>query len=42
MRNEFFDFIVFGGLQRLLLAVQMGAGVDFENFDNFIVFLVVQ
>jgi len=44
MRDEFFDhgllfhFIVFGGLRRLLLAVLMGAGVDFKNSGNFIVF----
>jgi len=48
MRNELFDhgllfdFIVFGGLRRLLLAVLMGAGVDFENSGIFIVCLVVQ
>jgi len=48
MRKEFFDHglpfdcIVFGGVRRLLLAVIMGAGVDFDNSGNFIVFLVVQ
>jgi len=39
--------IVLGGLRRLLLAVLMGAGVDFENFltetawHSFVVFFQV-
>ena len=39
MRNQFLTtvsystFIVLGGLRRLLLAVLLGAGVDFENFQ---------
>jgi len=44
MRNQLFDhcllfdFIVLGGVQWLLLAVLMGAGVDFENSGDFLVF----
>ena len=39
MRNQFLTtvsystFIVLGGIRRLLLAVLLGAGVDFENFQ---------